>query len=58
MKDTERPEVEIIHHTYQPSKAELESDVSVDATPEQIARALVRDVEVREIKRKPDGGER
>ena len=51
MKDTELPEVEIIHHSYQPTKAELEADVSVAATPDQIAHALVQDVEVREIKK-------
>ena len=39
------------HRRYQPSKAELEADVSVDATPEQVARCLVQDVEVREIKK-------
>ena len=27
---------------YQPSKAELEEDVSVDATPEALARAITR----------------
>ncbi|MDE0380463.1 MAG: hypothetical protein OXI20_14590 [Rhodospirillales bacterium] len=32
--------------SYQPSKAELEEDMSVDATPEELARCLGRTVAV------------
>ena len=48
MTDTRKnkPVVKLAHHTYQPSKAELEEDVSIDATPEEIARAVLRPVQV------------
>ena len=35
-----KPKVRVKPHSYQPSKAELEADVSVDATPEEIAKAM------------------
>ena len=46
MKDTDnqsrkRPEVKVVHHSYQPSKAELEAGVSIPTTPERLARAVV-----------------
>ena len=38
--------VKVKPHTYQPSKAELEADVSIpDGTPEEVVRAM-RNVEV------------
>ena len=38
-------------YSYQPSKAELEEDVSVDATPEEVARAMAP----RRIAQEPKG---
>ena len=35
----DKPEVRV-QPTYQPSKAELDADMSIDATPEQLAVAL------------------
>ena len=40
-------EVKVKPHTYQPSKAELEADIHVDATPEELRTALVRPVIVK-----------
>ena len=45
----EKPVVEVRPYSYQPSKAELEADVSVDATPEDIRDALMRPVTVVEV---------
>ena len=42
----EKPVVRLKPSSYQPSKAELEADVSIDATPEQVLRAVVRDVRI------------
>ena len=41
-RQAEPLEVTVKPHTYQPSKAELEADIHVDATPEQLRAALVR----------------
>ena len=38
--------VRVKPHSYQPSKAELEEDVSVNATPEEVRAALMRPVVV------------
>ena len=38
--------VKFIASSYQPSKAELEADVSIDASPEEVARALMSTVNV------------
>lgn len=49
MADTKQPEppnVRLIHHSYQPSKAKLEQDHRVDATFEEIAKAVTRTVKV------------
>ena len=40
------PEVRVKPHTYQPSKAELEEPVEVDATPDALARAVLRPAKV------------
>ena len=37
-------EVRLKPFSYQPSKAELEEDMSVDATPEEVRAALMRPV--------------
>lgn len=51
MKDevTQEPVVEVRPYSYQPSKAELEADISVDASPEEIRDALMRSVNVVEL---------
>ena len=38
--------VQIADSSYQPSKAELEQDVSIDASPEVVGRALIQTVSV------------
>ena len=38
--------VKVMDSSYQPSKAELEADVSIDAPPEKVARALMSTVNV------------
>ena len=52
MEEQDTPVVEVQHHSYQPTKAELEEDVSIDATPEEVAKALMRRVTVKEIQDK------
>ena len=52
-----RRTVKIADPSYQPSKAELNEDMRVDASPEDIARAVGRQVEVRHSKPNPPKGE-
>ena len=42
--ETSKADVRAVKGDYQPTKAELEADISIDATPEVVARALVRTV--------------
>ena len=49
-KQPEPQEVELVHPSYQPSKAELEEDLRVDATFDEAVQALVRPVKVRYVK--------
>ena len=47
-KPKEEPiEVTMKPHTYQPSKAELEAGIHVDATPDELRAALVRPVTIK-----------
>ena len=46
-KDGKPMEVSVKPHTYQPSKSELEADISVDATPEDLRSALTRSVTIK-----------
>ena len=46
--ESEKPEVTVRPTRYYPSKEELEEDVSVDATPEQVRDTLMRSVIVKE----------
>ena len=46
-KQKTKPVVEVRHSSYQPSKAELEEDMRIDASPEDVARAIGQQVEVR-----------
>ena len=45
-KKIKRTKVELQPLAFQPSKAELEADISIPCTPTQLARALMRDVEI------------
>lgn len=47
-KPKEKPTVRVRPFRYQPSKVELEADVSVDASPEEIRDAHKRSVRVEE----------
>ena len=47
----EPPEVEVVHPSYQPSKAELEADLRVEASFEEAVDALARPVSIRHIMR-------
>ena len=54
MSNTKHPEpqeVELVHPSYQPSKAELEEDLRVDAAFDEAVQALVRPAKVRYVKR-------
>ena len=41
-KLTEPREVRLKPSAYQPSKAELEEDISIDATPDELAHAILQ----------------
>ena len=56
-KKPAKPVVKLRHSSYQPSKSELNEDMRVDASPEDIARAVGRQVEVRHSKPNPPKGE-
>ena len=43
-----KPMVRVRPYSYQPSKAELDEDVAVNASPEEVRAALVRPVTVEE----------
>ncbi|MCY3789096.1 MAG: hypothetical protein OXH63_09950 [Gemmatimonadetes bacterium] len=49
----DRPTVEVVNSTYQPSKAELEEAIELPRglTPDQVGQALMRQVNVRKIPR-------
>ena len=49
----EPPEVEIVHPSYQPSKAELEADMRVEASFEEAVDALAQPVRFRYVNRPP-----
>lgn len=40
------PIVRIKSSRYQPSKAELEEEIHIDATPEELARAVLKQVKI------------
>ena len=44
--DSERPEVLVKPHSYQPRKAEMDEPVKIDATPDELARAVLTQVKV------------
>ncbi len=41
------PEIELPHHSYQPSKAELQEEIHTDKTFEEIVSAVLRPVKIR-----------
>ena len=41
-----KPVIEIEHSSYQPSKAELEEEVYLNTTPDELGRIVMRDVAV------------
>ena len=42
-------EVELTHHSYQPSRAELREDHRVDVTFEEVVEAVLRPVKIRYV---------
>ena len=46
MAKQEVPTVRVKPHDYQPHKAELEEVVKIEATPEELARAVLRPVNI------------
>ena len=42
----DKPTVRVRPATYQPSKAELEEDMTVDTTPEELARVALQPIKV------------
>ena len=46
MPQPDRPTVRVKPHSYQPSKAELDEPIRIDATPQQIAKAVVTPVRI------------
>ena len=50
-KPAEPPVIELVHPSYQPSKAELEEDLRVDATFDEAVQALTQPVKVRYVRR-------
>ena len=48
-KKQEKPVVRIKPATYQPTKAELEEDMSIDTTPENLAKVALRLVTIKTI---------
>ena len=44
-----KPDVWVQPATYQPSKAELEEDMSIDTTPEELAKVALRPITIKTI---------
>ena len=42
----QKPIVRVRPHAYQPSKAELDEEVRLDVTPEELARAVLHPVQI------------
>ena len=45
----DKPVVQVRPATYQPSKAELEDDMAIDTTPEELARIALQPMTVKVI---------
>ena len=50
--ENKKPVVTLRHPSYQPSKAEMEEDVRVDVSFQELTRAVVKDVTVKYTKPK------
>lgn len=46
---TAKKTVKILPETYKPTKKELEEDVRIDATPEQLVKAVVQTVNIEKM---------
>ena len=44
-----RPTLKVKPRSYQPTKAELEEDLSVPTTPEHLAKCITRTVKIEEV---------
>lgn len=49
---SKNPTITVKHHTYQPKKAELEDDMNIPTSPKELARIVLRKVDVEEIEDK------
>ena len=45
-KTRDRPTLRLKPSSYQPGKAEMEEDIGIDTTPENLLRAVVREVRI------------
>ena len=50
MTDKSKPDLRVRPATYQPSKAELEEDATIDTTPEELARVALQIMTVKTIR--------
>ena len=46
---TAKRTIEVRPRAYQPSKAEIEEEFTIDATPTQLAKAMLKDVNIHEV---------
>ena len=56
MTKTSKPVVRLRPAKYQPTKAELEEDMSIDATPEELAQVAFRPVTIKTVDEDDDQG--
>ena len=49
MTDKPKPDLWVRHMSYQPKKAEKEEDMSVDASPEELLKSVMRPVKIKHI---------
>ncbi len=45
-----KPVVEVADSGYQPTKAEMEEEIKIEASPEELARAVMSSVEIRVVR--------
>ena len=51
VRGSDRPTVEVVDYSYQPSKTELAEDLRLEGSLEKAAKALVQPVNIRKITR-------
>lgn len=44
-----KPTVRVRPRSYQPTRAEINEEFKIDATPDQLAKAMLRDVEIEHV---------